>query len=365
MIRLVLLASAALTTAPALGQTVDHERSVPAEQAPGEEAAAPAADDPHAGHGIAPGDTETAPMTDMPMRPGDSAAPDGHADHQMPMTGQSQANGPAPMEGMTESAPDPHVGHAMETPRAADAPPPEAAFEGPEYAADLFYGEDVMAAAREEVKTALGGNSFSKIMLDRLEYRMRDGEDGYLWDAQGWVGGDITRLWIKTEGEGSWGESIESAEIQALYSHAIGPWFDLQAGGRYDFEPRSRAYAVVGIQGLVPYMFEVDAAAFLSDQGDLTARIEGEYDQFITQRLILQPRAEVTLAAQDVPELGIGSGLSSIELGARLRYEFAREFAPYIGVSQEWRIGNAADFARAAGEDPSVTNFVFGVRVWF
>ena len=129
--------------------------------------------------------------------------------------------------------------------------------------------------------------------------------------------------------------------------------------------PRAnRTYGVLGIQGLAPYQFEIDAAAFLSDKGDLTARIEGEVDQRITQRLILQPRAEFNLSAQNVPELGIGSGLDTVELGLRLRYEFAREFAPYIGVEQEWKVGRSADYARANGEDPSVTNYVVGIRFW-
>lgn len=139
----------------------------------------------------------------------------------------------------------------------------------------------------------------------------------------------------------------------------------MQAGVRQDFAPRDRTYAVIGIQGLAPYQFEIDAAAFLSSKGDLTARIEAELDQRITQRLILQPRAEVNLSAQDIPELGIGSGLDTAELGIRLRYEFAREFAPYIGVEQEWRVGQSADYARANGEDPSVTNYVIGLRFWF
>ena len=104
---------------------------------------------------------------------------------------------------------------------------------------------------------------------------------------------------------------------------------------------------------------------FLSTKGDVLGRVEGYYDQRITQRLILQPRAEVNFAAQDIPERAIGAGFTKIEPGLRLRYEIAREFAPYVGVSQEWRIGDSADFARAAGEDPSVTNYVVGVRFWF
>ncbi|MGV2497641.1 copper resistance protein B [Pelagerythrobacter aerophilus] len=246
-----------------------------------------------------------------------------------------------------------------------EGPPPAAAGSGPPRASDAIWGADAMRASRESLRKEQGGQSYFWFQGDRAEYRIREGKDGYLWDLQGYYGGDINKFWFKSEGEGSFGEEIESAEMQALYSRAIGPWFDLQAGVRQDFAPRDRTYAVVGVQGLAPYLFEVDVAAFLSDQGDLTARLEGELDQRITQRLILQPRAELALSAQDVPELGIGAGLDTVEVGLRLRYEIAREFAPYVGIEQEWKFGQSADYARLAGEDPSVANVVVGVRFWF
>ncbi|TXC69288.1 copper resistance protein B [Sphingorhabdus soli] len=245
------------------------------------------------------------------------------------------------------------------------APPPPEAGSGPARAAEAIYGAEAMREAREALKHDTGGQSFAWFMADRAEYRARQGRDGYLWDVQGYYGGDIDKFWFKSEGEGSFGEKPEQAEVQALWSHAIGPWFDLQAGVRQDLAGPDRTHAVIGVQGLAPYLFDIDAAAFLSNKGDVTARIEAEYDQRITQRLILQPRGEVNLAAQDIPALGIGAGIDSLELGVRLRYEFAREFAPYIGVEQEWKLGGSADFARAAGHDPSVTNYVAGVRFWF
>jgi copper resistance protein B len=112
-------------------------------------------------------------------------------------------------------------------------------------------------------------------------------------------------------------------------------------------------------------MFELDAALFLSTKGDLTARIEAEYDQRITQLLIVQPRIEVELSAQDIPERGIGAGLTTIEPGVRLRYEFLREFAPYLGIEYEARTGRTADIARAAGEDPDGLKLLIGLRAWF
>jgi copper resistance protein B len=224
-----------------------------------------------------------------------------------------------------------------------------------------------MAPSREALARENGGMKTGMFMVERLEARIpaEGGEEGYLWDAQGWYGGDLNRLVIKSEGEGEFGGSVEDAEIQALYSRAIGPFFDLQAGVRLDLEPDTRTHAVIGVQGLAPYMFHVDAAAFLSDRGDLTARIEAEYDQKITQRLILQPRMEMELAAQDIAERGIGAGLTKIEPGLRLRYEIAREFAPYIGIEYEAKLGETADIARAGGEDPDGFKLLVGLRAWF
>lgn len=205
------------------------------------------------------------------------------------------------------------------------------------------------------------------VLADRLEYQTNEGDDLLLWDAQGWIGGDYNKLWVKTEGEYLFGsDRFEEAETQALYSRAIARYWDVQAGVRHDFKPDpSRTYGVIGLQGLAPYWFEVDSALFVSDEGDVTARIEAEYDLLFTQRLILQPRAELNFAFQDVDELGIGSGLSTAELGLRLRYEIRREIAPYIGVSWTRSVGDTADFARTEGEDPGKVSFVAGIRLWF
>jgi len=204
------------------------------------------------------------------------------------------------------------------------------------------------------------------VLIDQFETRIQSGRDGYAWDAQAWYGGAINRLWIKTEGEGTFGGGIEAAEVQALWSRAIDPWFNVQAGVRYDFRPEpERGYLVLGIQGLAPYWFEVDGAFFLSQKGDLSARFEGEYDQRITQQLILQPRVDLDFSLQDVPELRIGSGLSSAEAGLRLRYEFVPEFAPYVGVHYGRAFGDTARLRRAAGEDVGGWSFLVGVRTWF
>ncbi|MEH6789083.1 copper resistance protein B [Parasphingorhabdus sp.] len=255
------------------------------------------------------------------------------------------------------------MGHGSPAPAPSAASP--RAETGRPNAADAIWGAEAMRASREAVHAEHGDMRLFWFQGDRLEYRARGGDDGYLWDVQGYYGGDLNKFWFKSEGEGSFGEPVEDAEVQALYSRAIAPFFDLQAGVRQDLTGPERTHAVIGVQGLMPYMFEIDAAAFLSTRGDLTARIEAEYDQRLTQRLILQPRAEVNLSAQDVPELGIGSGIDNVELGLRLRYEIVPEFAPYVGVEQEWKLGGSRDYGRAAGEDASITNYVVGVRFWF
>lgn len=254
---------------------------------------------------------------------------------------------------------DPSPGPAMET------PPPAAAGSGPPRAADAVWGAEAMQAARDELRRTHGDFPVLWLMGDRIEAQLREGGNAYLWDIQGYYGGPTERLWFKSEGEGDFGAAPEQAEVQALYSRAIMPFWDVQAGLRQDLAGPGTTHAVIGLQGLARYRFEVDAALFVSHRGDVTARIEAEIDQRITQRLILQPRIEANLAAQDVAELGIGAGLDQIEVGARLRYEFWREFAPYVGVEQAWRTGRGADFARARGDDPSVTSVVAGIRFWF
>ena len=207
---------------------------------------------------------------------------------------------------------------------------------------------------------------FTFLQAERVEGSTSDGEDGYLLDLQGWVGTDASKFWGKVEGNGVFGGEVEEVEIQALHSRMISPFFDLQLGVRQDVTPdASLTHAVVGVQGLAPYWFEVDAAAFVSHTGDVTARLEAEYELLFTQRLILQPRAEVNVSFQDIEALGVGAGLSSAEGGLRLRYEIRREFAPYVGVSWRQSAGGTADFARAKGDRSASTSFVVGLRFWY
>ncbi len=210
---------------------------------------------------------------------------------------------------------------------------------------------------------------FWLLLIDQLEYRNNDGSNTFNWDAQGWVGGDYRRIWVKTEGEVDLeGDEGTEAEIQVLYGQLIAPFWDLQVGLRYDrlgSPDRDRAFAVVGVQGLTPYLFEVDAALFISQDGDISARLATEYELLLTQRLVLQPELEVNLALQEVEEFGVGTGLNDIELGLRLRYEVTRKFAPYVGISWTRKFGGAADFAREEGERTDNFSVVGGLRLLF
>ncbi len=231
-------------------------------------------------------------------------------------------------------------------------------------AADAFYDPAAMAAAERAMRTEHGGMQLGQVIFNLAEVQLRKGRDAYRWDGEGWFGGDINRLVVKSEGEGVF-RGAATAEVQALYARAIDPYWNLQAGVRQDLGGGSRTYATIGVEGLAPYWFDVEGALFLSDKGDVLGRVEAWYDQRLTQRAFLQPRIELNLAAQDVAGSGMGAGLSQAELGLRLRYEIAREFAPYVGVSWERRYGATARFARAEGEGTGGFALALGVRTWF
>jgi copper resistance protein B len=260
------------------------------------------------------------------------------------------------------------VGFALGSPALAQSHPHEEASPPPpaDHAADRVYPTEAMEAARDQLRREHGGSLAAMLLVDIAEYQVRDGHDGYRWEGEGRFGGDIHRVVLKSEGEGTVDDDVDDAEVQLVYSRAITPYFDLQAGVRHDFEPDpSRTYGAIGFEGLAPYWFEVEGALFVSERADVLARLEGYYDQPITQRLIAQPRAELDFAAQDVRENGIGAGLSEFELEFRLRYEIRREFAPYLGVSWQRKVGDTARFARRDGERASSTSLVLGMRVWF
>lgn len=206
-------------------------------------------------------------------------------------------------------------------------------------------------------------------LLERLEYAPGFAGDPALLDALGWVGGDVNRAWLRVEADALTDRSAGGLEADLLYGRLVAPYWDALAGARvqtaWGDEDETRLLLALGLAGLAPYWFEVEPTLLVSDEGDVSAELEVEYELLFTQRLILQPRLELAAAVQEVPELGVGSGLTGLELGARLRYEIRRELAPYLGVSWGRRTFETADLARAAGEPVSRVSFVAGVRAWY
>lgn len=190
------------------------------------------------------------------------------------------------------------------------------------------------------------------------------------WDMIGSVGKDYDRFWIKSEGDLSTTRRNGEMEFQALYSHLVAPYWELQVGARLDLayasegETQTRWQFVLGLEGLAPYWFELEPAILVSQAGEVSAELVGSYDLFVTQRMVLRPRVDLRVAVQEVPEWGISNGLNGVTLGARLRYEIEREFAPYVGVSWTRLIGGTADLAKAEGDRFSEVGLVAGFRVW-
>jgi copper resistance protein B len=213
----------------------------------------------------------------------------------------------------------------------------------------------------------------SFVLIDQFEhssarYAPRRGGDALRFNALGWIGGDYNRLWFNTEGTKPYSGKLEDFDVQVLYGRLVAPFWDLQAGLRYARPVSgapSRNAAVFGIQGLAPYRYEVQAAAFVSERGEVSARAELEYELWLAQRWVLQPRFATNVAVQKVEAQGIGRGLNNVELGMRLRYEIKRELAPYVGVSWQSRYGGTAQLARERGESVGGWSVVVGARLWF
>ena len=206
---------------------------------------------------------------------------------------------------------------------------------------------------------------FGGVRFDKLEWNGLGGNDRARWDMEAFVGNDYDKFFFKSEGtfDGR-SQKFDEARFQALYSRMISYFFDFQVGVRHDVSPKpARTYAVIGIEGLAPGFFEIDADAYISQKGEISGSFTGWYDLLITNRLILQPRVDLRLQLQSVPELELGRGLTDFELGARLRYEFTRNVAPYIGVSWDRKVGETASIAQRNQKQPSSVNFVAGVRL--
>lgn len=208
------------------------------------------------------------------------------------------------------------------------------------------------------------GNRIFSFTTAEVDYSRFDGADVVNWDAQGWIGGDTHKFWWRSEGETD-GPRFEQVEFQALYSRNIATFFDLQGGIRYDVQPDARGYAVIGVQGLAPWFFETQFHAYIGFKGDVLFRLQQSFDIRLTNRIVVEPMLETDLYLTDVPERQIASGFSVIETGATARYEITRNFAPYVGVIYERRLGGSARLAEADGRNVGGWSVRGGLRFWF
>jgi copper resistance protein B len=202
------------------------------------------------------------------------------------------------------------------------------------------------------------------LLFDQLEWRSTAEGNAAVWDAEGWYGSDTNKIWLRSEGERVAGKT-QNARADLLWDHPFARWWSVQAGGRQDFGAGpARTWAAIGVQGLAPYWFNTEATFYVGQQRRTAMRLKTEYELLFTQRLILQPEAEANLYGKSDPARQLGSGLSDLEVGLRLRYEVRREFAPYIGVVWARQFGGTADRVREAGGNPSDVQFVAGIRAW-
>jgi copper resistance protein B len=222
--------------------------------------------------------------------------------------------------------------------------------------ADMVHAEDGMAHDH-------GGGLFHMLRLE-TDYGASRGKGIATWDFDGWLGGDDEKIWLKSEGAHREGK-VEDAEFWAMYSRNVSMFWDVQAGVRYDVGAKGAAYFVAGVNGLAPYYFETKAHFFVSERGDVSLRLREENDFLLTQKLIVQPYAEINLFAQDVPSQNVGAGLSDAQLGMQMRYEFTRKFAPYLDVSYARRFGETASIANQHGEDRDAFITSAGLRLMF
>jgi copper resistance protein B len=206
---------------------------------------------------------------------------------------------------------------------------------------------------------------FGALRIDRLEnVQSKDGSE-LAYDLQGRIGRDYDGLLLKVEGEVDGGE-LHDSRSEMLWRHAVSAFWDTQLGARFDsgVDP-DRAWLAFGLQGLAPYWFEVDATAYVADEGRSALRLAAEYELLFTQQVVLQPRAEASFYGKADADRGEGAGLAQVTAGLRLRYEIRRELAPYIGIEWDGQFGDTADYARNAGVRTAQTHYVAGLRLSF
>jgi copper resistance protein B len=208
---------------------------------------------------------------------------------------------------------------------------------------------------------------FTHALLDQFEGRTNGSESEFRWDGEGWIGTDMNKLWVKSEGFSD-SSVVNDGDHEALYDRPIPRmrYFDAQVGVRADLDSGPhRAWAAFGIEGLAPGYFEFAPTLYIRNSGDIAGRVVASYDLLLTQRWIAQPEAELNFYSKDDPARQIGSGFSDLDAGLRLRYEVSRKFAPYLGFAYNGKYGNTASYSRRAGEATYGSQFVFGLRFWY
>jgi copper resistance protein B len=208
---------------------------------------------------------------------------------------------------------------------------------------------------------------FEHLRFDQLEGRTNGPDNEFRWDGEGWIGTDLNKLWFKSEGFVEHGRASDG-DTEALYDRPIPRlrYFDIQAGVRYDLDSApGRTWGAIGIEGLAPYFFEFAPTFYFSDRGRVAGKIAGSYDLLITQRLIAQPQIEMNFYSKSDPSRGVGSGLSDLDTGLRIRYEITRKLAPYIGFAYTQKFGETATLTRNEGGIVHDPRFIFGARLWY
>jgi len=298
----------------------------------------------HAAHGHA--DTQA---TTVPAAPPATPAADPHAGHGASATGTAAA---------------PAMDHGNMQMQGGSAPPDARDPHGYSNGQQLGSGDYAVPGVPRLMMA--DEHTFASLRGETLERRFtRKGDDSTAYDLQAWFGTTYNKAVVKAEGDIAKGK-LEESRTELLWGHAIAPYWDTQLGIRVDNgEGPSRQWLAFGVQGLAPYWFELEATGYVGNDGRTALRLEGSYELLLTQRLILEPRAELQFYGKDDPQRRIGKGLAEASAGLRLRYEISRQFAPYIGVERAGSFGRTADYVRAEGGRAQQTRWVAGVRFWF
>ena len=206
-----------------------------------------------------------------------------------------------------------------------------------------------------------------RVRIGKLEkqFSTRDDSEYGEWSGFIMVGKDLNRLWLTSKGSAEHGET-DSSEIRLFYSRTIRPYIGVQLGWKRDLKPEpQRDWLGFGLLAVLPYKVGADVSIFIGESGRMAARLEIAYQHWFTQKLSLTPDFEANFYSEDDPERDIGSGLSDLDLGLRLRYQITKGVSPYTGITWKGNFGNTADMIKSKGEDTSDLCLMLGVTLWY